>query len=521
MDQDKPKQPNKLNRRDILAGLVSLPVLGVIGYGLYRQHTDYQKRNSNLLKNVKAVIPKGIPPLVDGQTIRLGIVGCGSRGAYLMKALGFVHPDRMDAYIKNAENSSYWKDYLEQFRQQERLNVKITAVCDVFDKNANRGMAIGANENQNGTGGKMETAPARFRTYKELAASDQVDAIIIATPDHLHVPIALEAARHGKHVYCEKPLSWTVDETFEIRKVVKETGIVFQLGHQGRQTESYQVARSLINQDVAGKVSLIEVCTNRNDPNGAWVYDIDPEAHEKTIDWEQFIGPAPWHDFSAERFFRWRCWWDYSTGLSGDLFTHEYDALNQILQLGIPHSATASGGIYYFKDGRTVPDVLNMAFEYPSRDLSLLYSATLASEKNRGKVIMGHDAWIELDETLIVSVDPRSTRYKEQMEQGLIEPNKPIFTYVPGQGKIDAITTPTEQYFAGRGLLYTYRDGKAVDTTHLHLREWLNCIRMNNGTQPSCDIDQAFEEAITAHMGTIAYLQGRKTIWDDVHEKII
>lgn len=303
MDQDKPKQPNKLNRRDILAGLVSLPVLGVIGYGLYRQHTDYQKRNSNLLKNVKAVIPKGIPPLVEGQTIRLGIVGCGSRGAYLMKALGFVHPDRMDAYIKNAESSSYWKDYLEQFRQQERLNVKITAVCDIFDKNANRGMAIGANEHQNGTAGKMETAPARFRTYKELAASDQVDAIIIATPDHLHVPIALEAARHGKHVYCEKPLSWTVEETFEIRKVVKETGIVFQLGHQGRQTESYQVARSLINQDVAGKISLIEVCTNRNDPNGAWVYDIDPEANEKTIDWEQFIGPAPWHDFSAERFF--------------------------------------------------------------------------------------------------------------------------------------------------------------------------------------------------------------------------
>jgi hypothetical protein len=280
------------------------------------------------------------------------------------------------------------------------------------------------------------------------------------------------------------------------------------------------VAKSIISQNVIGKVSLIEVCTNRNDPNGAWVYDIDPEANEKTIDWKQFIGQAPWHEFSLERFFRWRCWWDYSTGLSGDLFTHEFDAMNQIMGLGIPASAMASGGIYFYKDGRTVPDVLNMAFEYPKKDLTLLYSATLSSEKNRGKTIMGHDAWLELDENLTVYLDPRSTQYREKIENGILEPSKPIYSYVPGQGSVDAITTPTEKYFAGRGLLYTYRNGKAVDTTHLHLLEWLNCIRLENGTQPSCNIDQAFEEAITAHMGTISYLEGRRTHWDETNEKI-
>lgn len=358
-------------------------------------------------------------------------------------------------------------------------------------------------------------------TYQELVASPDVDAVIIATPDHLHIPVALEAVKNNKHIYCEKPLSCTVEETFAIREAVKESEIIFQLGHQGRQTENYHIAKSLINIGVIGKISLIEVCTNRNDPNGAWVYEIDPDANENTIDWKQFIGPAPWHEFSLERFFRWRCWWDYSTGLSGDLFTHEYDALNQILGLGIPYSATASGGIYYYKDGRTVPDVLNMAFEYPNRELTLLYSATLASEKERGKVIMGHDAYMELDKTLLVVADPKSTRYKEKIEKGIIEPHKPIFSYVPGQEKVDAITTPTEKYFAGRGLLYTYRDGKSFDTSHLHLREWLNYIRLNNGLQPSCDIDQAFEEAITAHMGTISYLQGRRTYWDADKQKII
>ncbi len=511
----------KISRRDILAGLAALPVLGIVGYGLLKNKEHTAELNSSILQDIKPEIPKGIPQLVQGKTIRLGIIGCGGRGGYLMKALGFVRPERIDEYAENAKTDKYWEQYLEEFKAQQDLNVKITAICDIFETNAQRAIAASANVYRNGKNGKMGDAPKRYSTYKELLASPDVDAVVIATPDHWHVPVALEAARNNKHVYCEKPLSWSVAETYEIRKSVKESGIVFQLGHQGRQTESYEVAKSLIKQNVAGKISLIEVCTNRNDPNGAWVYDISPEANENTIDWKQFIGQAPWHDFSLERFFRWRCWWDYSTGLSGDLFTHEYDALNQILDLGIPNSAMASGGIYFYKDGRTVPDVLNMAFEYPERDLTLLYSATLASEKNRGKVIMGHDAYIELSDTLLVNVDPQSTRYKEKIEKGIVEPFKPIYSYVPGQGQIDAVTSPTEKYFAGRGLLYTYRDGKAVDTTHLHLLEWLNCIRLADGSQPSCNIDQAFEEAMTAHMGTISYHEGRKTFWDKEKEKIV
>jgi predicted dehydrogenase len=522
MTQDNTDNSNKkFTRRDILTGLAALPLVGVVGYGLLKNKAASDEKNQSLLGDIKPEIQPGIPPLIDGKTIRIGVIGSGGRGGYLMKAMGFVHPDRIDEYIEKGKTDKFWNEYLAEFRDQENLNIKITAICDIFDKNAERGIAAGANEFRNATGGKMANAPKRFATYQELIASPDVDAVVIATPDHWHVPMAIEAARNGKHVYCEKPLSWTVAETYEVRNIVKEKGIVFQLGHQGRQTESYNVARSLINQDVIGKISLIEVCTNRNDPNGAWVYEIDPSANEKTIDWKQFIGQAPWHDFSLERFFRWRCWWDYSTGLSGDLFTHEYDALNQILDLGIPHSAMASGGIYFFKDGRTVPDVLNMAMEYPDRDLTLLYSATLASEKNRGKVVMGHDAYLELSDTLVINVDPRSTRYKDKLDKGIVEPFKPIFTYVPGQGAVDAVTSPTEKYFAGRGLLYTYRGGKAVDTTHLHLREWLNCIRAGNGAQPSCNIDQAYEEAMTAHMGTISFKEGRRTYWDKEKEVIV
>ncbi len=513
--------PGKINRRDIIKGLAALPALGVLGYGLLKHIGSLKANTWQLPSEFGSAVPKNVPMVLQGQTIRLGIVGCGSRGAYLLKALGYLPPGRIDEYKEWALVNKYWKEYMEEFMAQDNLNVKITAICDVFDKNAERAIETAANEYRNGTGGKMGDPPKRFLTYQELVASPEVDAVIISTPDHLHVPVVIAAARNGKHVYCEKPLSWTVEETYEAREVVKDTGIVFQLGHQGRQTDSYHVARSLIEKNVIGKISLIEVCTNRNDPNGAWVYDIDPEANENNIDWKQFIGPAPWHNFSLERFFRWRCWWDYSTGLSGDLFTHEFDAVNQILDLGIPHSATASGGIYFFKDGRTVPDVLNMAFEYPERDFTLLYSATLASEKDRGKVIMGHDGYMKFGQTLDVIADPKSTRYARELEKGIIAPHQTIFSYVPGQDRVDAITSPTEKYFAARGLLYTFRNGKSYDTSHLHLREWLNFIRQNNGKQPSCDIDQSFEEAITAHMGTISYHQGRMVYWDKANEAIV
>ncbi len=143
----------------------------------------------------------------------------------------------------------------------------------------------------------MGDVPFRFRSYKELISSPDVDAVVIATPDHWHGPMSIEAAKAGKHIYCEKPMTWTVDETYEVRRIVKENNIVFQLGHQGRQIESYAKATEAIEKGLLGTINLVETTTNRNDPGGAWVYDIHKDATPETIDWEQFIGPAPWHGF--------------------------------------------------------------------------------------------------------------------------------------------------------------------------------------------------------------------------------
>jgi predicted dehydrogenase len=249
------------------------------------------------------------------------------------------------------------------------------------------------------------------------------------------------------------------------------------------------------------------------------VYDIHPEGNPQTIDWEQFLGPAPKVPFSLERFFRWRCWWDYGTGLGGDLLTHEYDAMNQILNLGIPASAVASGGVYFYKDGREVPDVFQAVYEYPDRDFTLMYSASLASDKQRGKMIMGHDGWMEIGDSIDIYPDAESTRYSKYLDDGTMSAEKSIYSYIPGRKNVDAVATATEKYFAKRGLLYTYRDGRRFDTTHLHVREWIDCIR--TGQLTSCNIDQGFQEAITAHMATKALRENRKVFWDPDKKQVI
>lgn len=538
---DDMSRKNKIGRRDVVKTLATVPLLGAMAYGLFKTRKKaVEGRDISDVFKLSSSNAVYLTPTPGGKQIRIGVIGFGIRGKQLMKALGFAEPAYIDNLVRAKETNPDDKRY-DVYMEQDDMNVVINGVCDIFDVYGEAAVIAGSNVHRQGSGGKMGPAPKRYRTYQELIAADDIDAVVIAAPDHWHGTMTMAAARAGKHVYCEKPLTWTLPETYMVRDIIRETGVVFQLGHQGRQTACYQKAGEIIRNDLLGHVSLIEVCTNRNTPNGAWVYPIIEGSNPGTIDWKQFegdpdrireyldymkknrleryIGPDDRGSFSLERFFRWRCWWDYSTGLSGDLLTHEYDAVNQIMHLGIPDSATSSGGVYFFKDGRTVPDVLQTTYEWPGRNVSMLYSATLASSRERGKVFMGTDASMEVSDILRITADRDSVRYAEKIKKGIITTDEPFFTWVPGQSRVDAVTSATELYFAQRGLLYTYVNGKRYDTTHLHMREWLECIRQDK--TPSAGIDQAFEEAITAHMSTRAFLEGRTMYWDKVKEEIV
>ncbi len=514
------KNKSGIGRRDALKGLATVPFLGALLLAWWNKRRKEHYLNEDIFNEIKISTraPESGPVVSKDRKIRLGIIGFGIRGEQLMRAAGFAVPDVIDEWKKGALENSEDKRY-EEYLRLEDLNIELNGVCDVYDVHAERVLLASGNISKQGSDANITPVAKRYRNYKDLIQADDIDAVIIATPDHWHARMSIDAALAGKHVYVEKAMTHTEEETYEMTDVIKKSGICFQLGHQGRQTASYIKAKEVITQNILGPVTLIEVTTNRNSPNGAWVYDIDEGAGPQNIDWDQFTGEGPKRPFSLERFFRWRCWWDYGTGLSGDLLTHEYDSMNQILELGIPNSVVSSGGIYYYKDGREVPDTFQVTSEYPDRNLTFLYSATLASNRARGKAIMGHDAHMEIGEMINVWADFESTRFKKLIENGTIKTDIPLFSFIPGRKKVDAIATATEKYFAGRGLLYTYRDGVRVDTTYLHIKEWLDCLR--SGKQPSCNIDRGFEEAITAHMATRAYRENRKVYWDPVNKKIV
>jgi len=513
----------KWTRRDMLKGLGSIPLFGAVWYEGAKLTGNAKREKQFLLEtlNIHAAPP---PPTgsMEGKPLRIGIIGFGIRGRQLCRALGFATKDWLEDLRKSAEENPR-DTRLKEFLDQESLNVNLVAICDIFDVNANIAL-----ESFNTDSNKIK----RYASYKELISSGDVDGVIIATPDHWHAPIATEAVNHGVHVYVEKPMTHTISETYVLREAVRANPkVVLQLGHQHRQTQSFLTAQDVINKKILGHVSLITTNTNRNDDNGAWQYDIHPDASPSTIDWQQFLGSAPQIPFNTEHFFRWRKWWAYGSGLSGDLLTHDYDRINCVLQMGIPKSVMTSGGIYTHRDGRNVPDVMQVNMEYPDfstgssqeagkeKGMTFVYSATLGNQFDRGTVLMGHDASMELGNQLTIYADPRSTKYAELLKEHRIESGVPIYQYDPAANGTDAVTSATSKYFANKGLLWTYRDGKRVDSTFLHMREWLSCIR--NGGTPSCNIDEGFEEAISAHMAGLSYKLGRRIEWDAENEKVI
>ncbi|MBL7876177.1 MAG: Gfo/Idh/MocA family oxidoreductase [Cyclobacteriaceae bacterium] len=514
---------NNWSRRDMLKSLAGIPVLGTVWFAGAKLTGSAMDEKQFLLEtlNIKAAPPPATGSMA-GAPIRLGVIGFGIRGEQLCRALGFATKEWLTEMKESAEKNPN-DTRLKEFLDQENLNLKITAVCDVFDVNADRII------NSFST---PENKVTRFATHKELVASGQVDAVIIATPDHWHAPMAIDAINAGVHVYVEKPMTHNISETYALREAVRSNNkIVFQVGHQHRQTQSFLTAMDIINKKTLGHISVITTNTNRNDDNGAWQYDIHEKASPETINWEMFLGNAPNVPFNKEHFFRWRKWWAYGSGLSGDLLTHDYDRINCLLKMGIPTSVMASGGIYTHRDGRNVPDVLQVNMEYPDfttgssqeagkeKGMTFIYSATLGNQFDRGTYLMGHDATMELGNMITIYADARSTRFADLIKEKRVDPNVPIYQYNPMANATDAVTSATAKYFANKGLLWTYRDGKRVDSTFLHMREWLSCIR--NGGTPSCSITEGFQEAISAHMAGLSYKLGRRIEWDAASEKVI
>lgn len=522
LQADQPDKDGKLTlkRRTLLKAIAGIPVLGVFALELSEKRSYDLEKKSRIMKDL-GLDNLDVPVLrpssgVKGDLLRIGIIGFGNRAVSHANGLGYMHPE-------DVENSTL-NGTLEDWLLQDDLNVALTGICDVFDLHAERGLATARNTIRAGGGKVIDMPVKRYRTYQEMLNDKDIDAVMIATPDHHHAPIAAAAARAGKHVYCEKSPAHSEEQLNDLYNAVKNSNIVYQLGHQVPQSVIFQQARDIIMKDILGKITLIETTTNRNTADGAWIRHLDSKGNpkpgdEKTIDWDQWLGSAPKVPFSIDRFYNWTKFFDYDIGLIGQLFTHEFDAVNQLLRIGIPKSVVSSGGIYYWKDNREMADLLQCVFEYPERNLTLLYSASLASSRSRGRVFMGHDASMELGDAISITADGDSTRYRKQIEAGLIDPTGPMVSFNPNLGKIDAVTSATEKYYAARGLTTTTINGRQIDVTYLHIREWINCIR--NGGIPSANIEMAFQEGVTCLMAHKAYVEKRRVEWDPLNRRIV
>jgi predicted dehydrogenase len=243
--------------------------------------------------------------------------------------------------------------------------IELAAVCDLYDGRLQRAREL------------YGDAVITTKDYRELISRKDIDAVIVCTSDNWHDAISIDAMRAGKAVYCEKPVVHKLDQGQALLKVQKETGALLQVGSQRVSSIAYAKAKELYKAGEIGQLNSVEAAFDRQSVLGAWKYTMPTDASAQTVDWKRYQRGKQQDSFDAKKFFWWRNYKEYGTGVAGDLFVHLLSGLHFLTDSFGPSRIFATGDLCYWKDGRNVPDVMTAVLEYPDTPQHKAFQVTL------------------------------------------------------------------------------------------------------------------------------------------------
>tara|TARA_Y100000588_G_scaffold239359_1_gene253090 strand:+ start:2716 stop:4032 length:1317 start_codon:yes stop_codon:yes gene_type:complete len=369
-------------------------------------------------------------------------------------------------------------------------SAKVVAICDVYKPHMQKGV-YGANNPE----------VKSYHDYRDLLDDPEIEAVVIACPDHWHEKMLIDAVKTGKDVYCEKGWTTSVSAAKRMRAAVKKYGRVMQLGHQGRQYAAADVARKMIEDGALGDITLIKIGRYFNGtadrPAWRWYGDysnyVKPDAKQviKDLDWKRWLGSSKRIDFNERHFWHWRCYWEYGTGQAGDLLSHETDFIQSITTFGIPSHCNCSGLNAFWKDDREVPDTWMSTYQWDDKNCTMLFEGSQNSKRMQTPEFVGRDARM-----IFNNIGQSASRFEVYADDR---------AYVPSQYPQPQPT-------------FTFAAGKEHRKPS-HMENFLQCVRTRE--KAWCNEDEAFIEAVTMLMSVESYKKRRQVRWDPRRERIV
>jgi predicted dehydrogenase len=419
---------------------------------------------------LEAQSPDSAAPVSPASRVRFGMIGVGMQGSGLLSnAIGLP-------------------------------GVECVAAADLYDGRHTLAKEITNNASLPTT-----------RRYQELLDRKDIDCIVAAVPDHWHKRVVVDACNAGKDIYCEKPMSHTIPQGFEMVEAAKRNNRIVQIGSQRVSSVLCAKARELYHRGAIGEIEMVELSLGRNSPNGAWEYPPPLDLSPQNVDWDTWLNDAPKIPLDKYRFARWRCWKEYGTGVGGDLMVHLISGMLYTLGWNEPpRSASSLGGIVRWKDGRNMPDLHAVLFDY--HGVPVYVRLSLGSETPELARFLGPKGIFEASGSQL--------RYSPQTGND----TKP--SYYSGGFPAKMREEYENQWYAEHGRKpgqepisqdMVYR-GNDWDDVRPHLWNFFQAVKTRKPVMEDAIFGN--HAAIACHMANESYFQKKPVVWDSESHNI-